>query len=113
MRRLEEMHNEVVDRRAFLRWLPRQMAVGVKGLIAEPTPSAHGRALAVLDASRCLAWSGGMCQLCYLRCPLRDEAIVLDDGRPLIVASACDGCGICVEACGAVNDLRAMTLASV
>ena len=66
--------------------------------------------IAVIDPARCLAWSSSACQTCYLQCPLRDTAITLDDGRPLIMASACNGCGVCVEACGTVNDLRAVQL---
>jgi Pyruvate/2-oxoacid:ferredoxin oxidoreductase delta subunit len=113
----------VIDRRTFLAWAPRQTLAGVRGLvrgaglglIAE-RPSAGlecRRAVAVIDLPRCLAWGGTPCQACYLRCPLRDQAIVLDDQRPLIVASACDGCGVCVEACLAVNDLGAARLAAL
>ncbi len=69
--------------------------------------------IAVIDLARCLAWGGSACQTCYLRCPLRDEAIVLDDNRPLVMVSACDGCGVCVDACRAVNDLGAMQLVHI
>ena len=68
--------------------------------------------IAVIDLASCLAWGGSACQTCYLQCPLRDEAIALDDGRPLVMASACNGCGVCVEACGTVNDLGAIRLVS-
>ena len=109
-----------MDRRAFLAWVPRRMFAGAQELATtvssltdrmsgETIPEGAGR-LAVLDPSRCVAWGGGMCQACYLRCPRRDEAMVLDDGRPLIVASACDGCGVCVEACRTVNDVGAIRL---
>jgi ferredoxin len=37
---------------------------------------------------------------------------VLSDGRPTIVASACDGCGLCVDACRMVNDLATIRLVS-
>jgi Pyruvate/2-oxoacid:ferredoxin oxidoreductase delta subunit len=73
----------------------------------------EGRGVATIDIARCLAWEASECQLCYLRCPLRDEAIVLDGGKPTIVAQACDGCGVCVEACRAVNDLGAIHIVNV
>ncbi len=111
-----------MDRRTFLTSAPRQLLSGVKALMSDVTafawPVAERRAhatpcrVALLDVSRCLAWGGSACQLCYLQCPLRDEAITLDDGRPLIMASACNGCGVCVEACRTVNDLGAIRLMS-
>ncbi|MBI1992045.1 MAG: hypothetical protein HYS71_02230 [Candidatus Omnitrophica bacterium] len=76
-------------------------------LRAEPRT---GRRVAAIDGLRCLSGEAGECQLCYLRCPLRDGAMVLDGGRPTIVASACDGCGVCVAACRTVNDLGAIQL---
>lgn len=110
----EAQHDAAVSRRTFLRRLPRQIVAGVRKLMADGfsggvaeshvTTSVRGRSLAVIDISRCLAWGASPCQACYLRCPLRDEAMVLDDGRPLIMASACDGCGVCVEVCRTVND---------
>ena len=66
--------------------------------------------VALLDISRCLAWSGTDCQVCYLKCPKRDQAMTLDGGRPTIVSSVCDGCGVCVEICRTVNDLGAIQL---
>lgn len=118
---LDETQHAAVSRRTFLRWLPRQMVAGVRELIAEGSPSGvagaqttasvGGRRLAVIDVTRCLAWGASPCQACYLRCPLRDEAIMLDDGRPLVMASACNGCGVCVEACRTVNDVGAIRLA--
>jgi Pyruvate/2-oxoacid:ferredoxin oxidoreductase delta subunit len=93
-----------MDRRTFLRRAPQKLTAGVRGLFSDPADSETGRRpVAVLDVSRCLAWSGVDCQLCHLRCPLREKAILLDSSRPVIVASACDGCGICVKACEAVN----------
>lgn len=117
----EQKHSAVIDRRTFLRGMPRQVFAGVKRLMSGEVPggivrfpreiSTPCRAIAVMDIPQCLAWGGSPCQTCYLRCPLRDEAIVLDDGRPLVMASACDGCGVCVEACRTVNDVGAIRLA--
>jgi Pyruvate/2-oxoacid:ferredoxin oxidoreductase delta subunit len=119
----EGRRNGVIDRRTFLTSAPRHLLEGVRALMTDlkglSPPVLGGQAhslsrrVAMLDVSRCLAWGGGSCQVCYLRCPLREHALVLEDGKPTVVASACDGCGICVEACDAVNDLRAMVLASV
>ena len=105
-----------MDRRAFLASAPQQLFRGVQALmtpVVTPTaltPVDATQRMAVLDVSRCLAWGEGRCQLCYLRCPSRDRAMVLEAGRPVIVTSACDGCGVCVDACRTVNDLGAIQI---
>ena len=133
--RVDPEQSRGIDRRTFLMWMPRQVFRGMKELmtdissasstISHEVGAGSGRRLATIDVSRCLAWEvslpaspdgsaqAGECQLCYLRCPLRDEAIVLDGGKPTIVAQACDGCGVCVEACRAVNDLGAIHIVNV
>jgi Pyruvate/2-oxoacid:ferredoxin oxidoreductase delta subunit len=80
---------------------------------ADGPERAMRRQVALVDVSRCLAWSGTDCRMCYLHCPLRDEAIALDDGRPLVMASACNGCGVCVEACRTVNDVGAIHIVTI
>ncbi len=97
-----------MDRRTFLKSAPLRLAKGIKTLLAHE--GGIHRRLAILDISRCLAWGTGGCQICYLRCPLRDEAMVLEGDKPTVVASTCDGCGICVAACRAVNDLGAIQI---
>ena len=103
-----------MDRRAFLAAAPKQLFRGVQALmtpVVAPAALASVEAtqrVAILDVSRCLAWGEGHCQLCYLRCPLRDRALVLEGGKPVIVTSACDGCGVCVDVCRTVNDLGAI-----
>ena len=106
--------DESMDRRAFLTSAPRRLLANARGLmkIVTEVPPQGDRRLAVLDVARCLAWGAVECQLCYLRCPLRDRAITLDGGRPTIVASVCDGCGICVDVCRTVNDLGAIQVVS-
>lgn len=115
--------DESMDRRAFLTSAPRRLLANARNLMKIVTATTEGdRRLAVLDVARCLAWGagpplaslaeGGECQLCYLRCPLRDGAITLECGRPTIVASVCDGCGICVDVCRTVNDLGAIQIVS-
>lgn len=48
----------------------------------------------------CLAWQRSFCTVCSERCP-EPGAIVLDLARPRVVASACTGCGKCIQVCPA------------
>ena len=105
--------SEEVDRRTFLFSSPRRLLKDLRTVWGDVTTPTGNQRIAVLDISRCLAWGDGDCQLCYLRCPLRDHAIVLNSGRPVIAASACDGCGVCVDVCRSVNDLGAIQLVEV
>jgi MauM/NapG family ferredoxin protein len=68
---------------------------------------------AVIDRDRCLPWSAGTpCIVCEEMCPVPDKAIELEetqikgeDGqrlvlqRPVVIRSACIGCGICENKC--------------
>src|SRR3989338_1900436 len=94
-----------VERRRFLVEMPRRLLAGVQGILNQASPgrlvvpkpeAARTKHLAVMDVSQCVAWAGGTCQVCYLQCTRRDAAMMVDDGRPLIVAAGCDGCGVCV-----------------
>lgn len=86
-----------ISRRDFFKAFPRELFKGFKSIQqAEKRPR--------LDVSRCLAWGGMMCQACFLACHLRDQAIVMEDQKPVIRANACDGCALCVAACRMVND---------
>ena len=109
-----------IDRRTFLTTAPRHLLSGVKALMNDvaaftwpiadgPDRTVHQR-VALLDVSRCLAWSGMDCQMCYLKCPKHHEAMTLEGGRLTIVTSGCDGCGICIDVCRTVNDLGAIRL---
>jgi Pyruvate/2-oxoacid:ferredoxin oxidoreductase delta subunit len=54
----------------------------------------------------CLAWQGSFCSTCSERCPVED-AIVIEAGRPRVVAERCNGCGLCVQVCPApINALE-------
>lgn len=57
--------------------------------------------LAVIAEERCLAFSGTACSACVEACPLGEEAIVLREGRPIVVPLGCVGCGACVAPCPA------------
>ncbi len=56
--------------------------------------------LAVIDKFTCTTWSGlVLCRTCYDICPLKDQAIRLDELRPVIDEQNCTGCGMCTHAC--------------
>lgn len=61
---------------------------------------------ALINRSNCTDYSGDIttpCRKCYTECPLRDEAIYLEDSRPVISAGKCTGCGICENVCAAIS----------
>ena len=61
--------------------------------------------LAEIDKHVCVTWRDeGLCRTCYNVCPLKEEAIKLDELRPYIVEEACTGCGICVHGCPVAGD---------
>jgi ferredoxin-type protein NapG len=66
--------------------------------------------VAEVDQQRCVAWTWRGCTKCQQVCPL--EAIGLDDNqRPIVDASQCNGCGLCVYICPSTS-LRSHTSAS-
>ncbi len=112
-----------INRRNFLKILPKYLAGRVYAFTQEclnseepttPTQEAgiHNNIaqLAWLDVERCLATEGRSCQACYLMCPLRDQAITIEDQRPAIHSLMCDGCAKCVMACSTVNDTPAIKI---
>ncbi len=54
---------------------------------------------AVIDRLACTAYQGSGCRVCYDVCPIKDEAIELVEGLPIVVDDACTGCGICQHHC--------------
>ncbi|MCK6489788.1 MAG: 4Fe-4S binding protein [Planctomycetes bacterium] len=62
-----------------------------------PVPSIGTARIQPLD---CLAHQNSTCSSCAERCPV-PGAIVLDQGRPRVVADLCTGCGICHHVCPA------------
>ena len=59
--------------------------------------------VAQIKKSRCFAWDGQDCQLCITKCPFPEDAIYLDDFRPVIREDRCTGCGICEQVCLTIN----------
>ncbi|WP_018305364.1 4Fe-4S dicluster domain-containing protein [Desulfitobacterium hafniense] len=58
--------------------------------------------VAQLQKDKCILYHGRnrKCLLCYEACPLKDEALYIDDqGRPVIDKIICYGCGLCEIAC--------------
>ena len=107
---------KMTSRREFLRTFPYQLLEGVRSAIQslhsleEPEKGENPPQVAQIHIARCLAWQGMNCQLCYLACPLREQAIQIHDQKPVIIASSCDGCGFCQQACQTVNDLIAIQI---
>ncbi|HHT9109737.1 MAG TPA: 4Fe-4S dicluster domain-containing protein [Candidatus Brocadiaceae bacterium] len=64
--------------------------------------------VAMINQTRCLAWEGQDCQLCFIKCPLQGDAIYQEDGKPVINAEKCVGCGICEYTCHTVNNTCAI-----
>lgn len=68
--------------------------------------------IARINQSRCLAWGGQDCQLCYIKCPLRGDGIYQEDGKPVINEEKCTGCGVCEYACHTINNTCAIKIVS-
>ena len=67
-------------------------------------PRAVRMGTAVLHPGRCLAFPRGEdealpCTSCHARCPYPGEALRLEEGRPVVDAARCTGCGLCAFAC--------------
>lgn len=56
--------------------------------------------IATLQRRSCLAYNRSFCTVCAERCPV-DGAIVVERGKPRIIAANCTGCGICQDVCPA------------
>lgn len=56
---------------------------------------------AEIDRDSCKPWAGrGACTRCYDACPVREDAMVVDEaGRPYVDPRHCIGCGMCRWAC--------------
>ena len=113
-----------VSRQEFLKFIPKYVIQNMRSLIQGRFSSHEGETetledgfsnnkaakVAQLKTEWCLAWEGGSCQFCYLACPLRDKAVILDDQKPVVNILFCDGCAKCVTACQTVNDRPAIKM---
>ncbi len=56
--------------------------------------------LAKIHSESCYAFQSQPCDYCVTKCPIKRDAISLDDQRrPVVHAEGCTGCGVCVEWC--------------
>jgi MauM/NapG family ferredoxin protein len=56
--------------------------------------------LAYIDRERCLSWLGDECKICYVMCPIYNEALVLEGFlKTGVRADKCTGCGVCEHVC--------------
>jgi MinD superfamily P-loop ATPase len=122
------MHDaKELNRRDFLKFIPKYLAYSVHTFtkeLSKPPDIRTGTGdvepiddrmakVARIDTDCCLAWEGGSCQFCYLVCPLRDKAITMEDQKPRINSSICDGCAKCMTACQTVNTILAIRMVAV
>lgn len=69
-------------------------------LIETPAPDVR-IGLAHLHEGACVRSRGESCRLCLEACPFPGNAIRESGAFPVVVASACTGCGLCAEQCPA------------
>ncbi|UMZ73774.1 4Fe-4S dicluster domain-containing protein [Natranaerofaba carboxydovora] len=55
--------------------------------------------VAKTDRSKCNAWAGDECRVCYLSCKVEDAIELENYRRPVINEDECVGCGICEYVC--------------
>ncbi|WP_304854088.1 4Fe-4S dicluster domain-containing protein [Adlercreutzia caecimuris] len=61
-------------------------------------PSVNKVGIAVVDEDECVAWKQTGCTICAEVCPF--DAITLSEtGKPIVDIEACNGCGLCENAC--------------
>ena len=114
---------DAISRRDFLKSFPQGVILALRSFTGKNFPinsfkektedgnkALDGFKKAVINIEKCLAWQGLSCQLCYLACPLREQAITMNDQKPVISSLACDGCAMCAVACQTVNDLQAIAM---
>lgn len=116
----------IMNRREFLKQIPTYLTHGIcsfkegysdsaflgKETIDSKDDVGQEVKCAQIIPEYCLAWGGSSCQLCYLVCPLRDEAISMEDQKPRISFSLCNGCTKCLTACRTVNSTPAIQMVS-
>lgn len=59
-----------------------------------------GMGLAVLDKERCYTYEGSIfCKTCHEKCPLRNSALIMENGILPVITDQCVGCGVCEKVC--------------
>ena len=90
----------MISRKDFL----MKTLTAAAGMAADPAGALDSGAaarVAVVDTGACLAYNGSTCMTCYDACPLKRTALKFRHNRPVVDATACDGCGECQLACPA------------
>ncbi|MFN7972613.1 MAG: hypothetical protein U0166_09735 [Acidobacteriota bacterium] len=103
---MKSLRHETGSRRAFLAQAFGRSAARLAPTGAMENPAA---AVALFDPSACVALVGADCRRCADACPLGERGMRMTDSGPQIQAD-CDGCGLCIAACGLVNDDPAIRL---
>lgn len=65
----------------------------------EPVGPNERLGIAEVVEFNCLAYKDMMCDYCVRACPLGAGAIIIEEGKPKVIETGCNGCGQCVEAC--------------
>jgi MauM/NapG family ferredoxin protein len=68
-------------------------------LVGVHSPNDITMGTAILDDSRCLAFNGTACDVCFATCPLPGAIVVEDNGHVRVVDEKCVGCGLCEHVC--------------
>lgn len=69
----------------------------------EKTNHVEKLGMAEIFEFNCLAFKGTMCDYCIRACPLGADALTIENGKPHVIESNCNGCGLCVSACIQTN----------
>ena len=56
---------------------------------------------AYIVKKKCFAYNNQMCDYCFDRCPEQGKAIIMENGKPIIITEKCTGCGMCEYICPA------------
>ncbi|MCC6544873.1 MAG: 4Fe-4S dicluster domain-containing protein [Nitrospirae bacterium] len=86
--------------------LPCISACKDKALMPVTDVSSVRIGIALIDRNNCNDYSpdaSSPCNKCYTECPLKGDAIYLEDSKPVIGGEKCTGCGICENVCAAVS----------
>ncbi|WP_276915662.1 4Fe-4S dicluster domain-containing protein [Parvibacter caecicola] len=68
------------------------------GALRPFSPDQEKLGVAVIDQEECIAWKQGGCVKCVEACPYQVVALN-QNGRPVVDAQRCNGCGACEFAC--------------